>query len=63
MHQVFLTRRALYLLVWDVTLFRNLDSKKKMAEITGRPREHNEMAVHHPPSSTRGHSDTGSQQV
>ena len=33
MHQVFLTRRALYLLVWDVTLFRNLDSKKKMAEV------------------------------
>ena len=25
MHQVFLTRRALYLLVWDVTLFHNLD--------------------------------------
>ena len=25
MHQVFLTRRALYLLVWDVTLFHDLD--------------------------------------
>ena len=29
MHQVFMTRRALYLLVWDVTLFHNLDSKKR----------------------------------
>ena len=28
MHQVFMTRRALYLLVWDVTLFHNLDSKQ-----------------------------------
>ena len=25
MHQTFLTRRALYLLVWDVNLFRDLD--------------------------------------
>ncbi|CAM9843343.1 unnamed protein product, partial [Ascophyllum nodosum] len=27
MHQIFLTRRALYLLVWDVKLFRDLDER------------------------------------
>ncbi|CAN0406890.1 unnamed protein product, partial [Ascophyllum nodosum] len=33
MHQVFLTRRALYLLVWDVTLFHDLDPNN-IAKVT-----------------------------
>ena len=36
MHQTFLSRRALYLLVWDVKLFRDLD-ERNLKEVRAWP--------------------------